>query len=60
MPDSVTLAGLQSLMLAELRVPNHSPAALEDLRGRAANIRQVSGHFRFNAFVGRVSAFARW
>jgi hypothetical protein len=53
----VMLARLQDLMLTELEVPNASPQALAELRARAENIRQLSGDFRLNAFVGRLSQF---
>lgn len=48
---------LRDLVLAELRVPNVSPQALAELRGRADNIRQLAGDFRLDAFVGRLSQF---
>ena len=48
---------LRDIMLAELQVPNVSPQALVELRERAENIRQLSGDFRLNAFVGRLSQF---
>ena len=44
-------------MLAELQVPNTSAQALADLRDRAENIRELTGDFRLNAFVGRIAAF---
>ena len=46
---------LQELMLAELQVPNVSPQALAELRERAKNIKQLSGNFRLDAFVGRLT-----
>jgi hypothetical protein len=51
------LRRFQELMFAELQVPNDSPQALADLRGRAENIRQLGGDFRLNAFVNRLSQF---
>ena len=48
---------LRDIMLAELQVPNVSPQALTELRERAENIRQLTGDFRLNAFVGRLSQF---
>jgi hypothetical protein len=51
------LARLQHTMLAELHVPNSSSQALRDLRDRAENIRNLSGDFQLNAFVGRLSQF---
>ena len=51
------LQELRDLMLKELQVMNASPQALEGLRARAENIRNLSGDLRFNAFVGRLSQF---
>ena len=48
---------LRDIMLAELQVPNVSPQALAELRERAENIRQLSGDFRLDAFVGRLTQF---
>ena len=48
---------LRDIMLAELRVPNTSPASMAELRARAKNIQQISGDFRLEAFVGRLSVF---
>ena len=48
---------LRDIMLSELRVPNTSPASMAELRTRAENIRQISGDFRLEAFVGRLSVF---
>lgn len=48
---------LRDIMLAELQVPNVSPQALMELRERAENIRQLSGDFRLDAFVGRLLRF---
>ena len=48
---------LRDIMLAELRVPNTSPASMAELRARAENIRRISGDFRLEAFVGRLSVF---
>lgn len=44
-------------MLSELNVPNKSPQALADLRGRAENIEQIGGDFRLNAFITRLAQF---
>jgi hypothetical protein len=52
-----TLGRLRDIMLEELQVPNASPQALAELRGRAENIRQLAGDFRLDAFVGRLSRF---
>lgn len=48
---------LRDAMLSELGVPNTSPQALAELRARAENIRQLSGDFHTEAFVGRISQF---
>ena len=48
---------LRDIMLAELRVPNTSPSSMAELRTRAKNIQQISGDFRLEAFVGRLSVF---
>lgn len=48
---------LRDIMLAELQVPNTGPQSLAELRERAENIRQLSGDFRLEAFVGRLSQF---
>lgn len=48
---------LMQMMLTELQVPNTSPQALVELRERSENIRHISGDFRMNAFIGRLSAF---
>ena len=48
---------LRDLMLAELQVPNVSPQVLFELRERAKNIKQLSGDFRLDAFVGRLTQF---
>lgn len=51
------LRRLQEMMLAELEVPNASPQALDELRNRAENIKQLSGDFRLDAFAGRLAQF---
>jgi hypothetical protein len=51
------LSRLRDLMLAELQVPNVSPQSLEELRARAQTIRQLSGDFQLEAFVGRLCQF---
>lgn len=48
---------LRDVMLGELQVPNVAPQSLAELRGRAENIRELSGDFRLEAFVGRLSQF---
>ncbi|QCF27479.1 DUF6079 family protein [Hydrocarboniclastica marina] len=44
-------------MLSELHVPSDSPHALAELRERAANIKQMSGDFRLDAFTNRLTSF---
>ncbi len=51
------LRRLNDLVLAELQVPNSSPQALAELRARAENIKKISGDFRLDAFIGRLSNF---
>ena len=48
---------LKDLMLSELQVPNLSLASLEEVRERAANIKQLAGDFHLEAFIGRLSQF---
>ena len=48
---------LRDTLLSELDVHNISPQSLNELRGRAENIRQVAGDFKLEAFIGRVSRF---
>jgi hypothetical protein len=51
------LERLADNMLAELQVPNSSAQALAELRARADNIRELSGDFRLNAYVGRLAMY---
>jgi len=51
------LERLADNMLAELQVPNSSAQALVELRDRAENIRELSGDFRLNAYVGRLAMY---
>ncbi len=51
------LQRLAERTLAELQVPNSSSQALNDLRDRASNIRELGGDFRLNAFVNRISSY---
>ena len=53
----IMLDRLRNDMLAELRVMNTTPQALAGLRDRAENIRNLSGDFHLNAFIGRLSQF---
>ena len=48
---------LRDIMLSELQVPNVSPQSLAELRDRAENIKQLTGDFRLDAFIGRLSQF---
>ena len=48
---------LRDTMLSELEVPNTSPQSLNELCGRAQNIRQIVGDFKLEAFIGRISQF---
>ena len=48
---------LQELMLTELQVPNLSSQSLAELQERATNIKQMSGDFRLDAFIGRLTQF---
>ena len=48
---------LRDVLLAELRVPNTSPAMLAELRARADNIRDISGDHRLEAFIIRIARF---
>ncbi len=48
---------LRDIMLSELQVPNESPQSLAELRTRAENIKQLTGDFRLNAFIGRLAQF---
>ena len=48
---------LRDMMLSELQVYNVSPQSLAELRDHAENIRQLTGDFRLEAFVGRLSQF---
>ena len=51
------LRRVREIMLAELQVPNLSPQSLQELRERAVNIKDVSGDFRLDAFIGRLAQF---
>ena len=48
---------LRDIMLSELQVPNVSPQSLVELRDRAENIKQLTGDFRLDAFIGRLAQF---
>jgi len=48
---------IKSTLLSELKVPNDSPQAIAELRKRAKNIQQLSGDFRLDAFISRLTVF---
>lgn len=54
---SAMLGRLREVVLAELQVPNASPAMLGELRARAENIRQLGGDHHLEAFIVRLSRF---
>ena len=49
---------LRETLLSELQVPNSSPPMLAELRARAENIRELTGDYRMEAFVMRLSRFS--
>jgi len=51
------LDNLERMMLAELQVPNSSKQAVARLRDRAVHMIQVTGDFRLNAFIARLSEY---
>ena len=48
---------MRETLLAELQVPNASTSMLAELRARSANIRDLGGDHRLEAFVIRVAQF---
>ena len=48
---------MKETLLAELQVPNGSPAMLAELRTRAENIRDLGGDHRLEAFIIRLARF---
>ncbi len=52
------LRRLKNTLLSELKVQNDSDDAIADLRKRAENIKQLSGDFRLDAFISRLTVFA--
>ena len=48
---------IREMLLAELQVPNASSSMLAELRARSANIRDLGGDHRLEAFVVRVAQF---
>lgn len=51
------LLKLRDILFTELHVPNATSNALAELRSRAENIKQVTGDFRLESFIGRLSQF---
>lgn len=51
------LTGLRANLLSELHVASATPAMLQELRTRAANVRDLSGDLRLEAFITRVAHF---
>ena len=48
---------LRDTMLTELQVPNLYSQSLTELRERAENIKQLTGDFHIEAFIGRLAQF---
>ena len=48
---------IREMLFAELQVPNDSTSMLAELRARSANIRDLGGDHRLEAFVVRVAQF---
>lgn len=51
------LGRLRETLLSELHVASTAPAMMEELRNRAANIRELGGEHRLEAFIMRVGRF---
>ena len=51
------LQRLLKAMLWELQIQNTSDESLEDLHQRSNNIKELTGDFRLNAFIGRLTSF---
>ena len=51
------LGRLRENLLLELHVASAAPAMMEELRNRAANIRELGGEHRLEAFIMRVERF---
>ena len=51
------LARLRETLLAELQVPSVAPAMMAELRARAANVRELGGDHRLEAFIMRLARF---
>ena len=51
------LGRLRENLLSELHVASAAPAMMEELRSRAANVRELGGDHRLEAFIMRVGRF---
>ena len=51
------LGRLRETLLSEVHVPSAAPAMMEELRSRAANVRELGGEHRLEAFIMRVARF---
>ena len=51
------LGRLRETLLAELKVPTTAPAMMQELRVRAANVRELGGDHRLEAFIVRLTRF---
>jgi hypothetical protein len=51
------LDDLRRLLLKELLVADSSEKSTASLRERAENVREISGDFRLNAFIGRLTQY---
>ena len=48
---------LREIMLMELQITDSSPNILHDINQRSKNIKDITGDFRLNAFIGRLATF---
>ena len=51
------ISRLREIMLMELQITNSSSNTLHDINQRSKNIKDITGDFRLNAFVGRLATF---
>ncbi|MCY4184630.1 MAG: hypothetical protein OXD45_04855 [Rhodobacteraceae bacterium] len=51
------LSRLREIMLMELQITNSSSNKLHDINQRSKNIKDITGDFRLNAFIGRLTTF---
>ena len=51
------LSRLRENLLSELHIPSAAPAMMDELRSRAANVRELGGDHRLEAFIMRVARF---